>query len=135
MNTIELRSVDSEVMSRVVPCVSIEVDGQEVHDRLNPYFLSTDYCWIEMPISPKKYFLGEIYPEWQSYGETLVLMHCGCGIRECGAIGCSITVQENKVIWSDFRSLPHCEPIEHSPDKLVFDLKHYTEEISKLGDF
>ena len=60
----------------------------------------------EHALPPSRHFLGE--PEWEVYrnDEKVSLLECTCGVPGCWPFLVKITVEEERVVWSNFEQ-PH----------------------------
>ncbi|MEO8285012.1 MAG: hypothetical protein ABI670_01080 [Chloroflexota bacterium] len=90
-------------------------------------------------LPPSGHFLGE--PSWAVYRDIdrVSVLECTCGVPGCWPFMVRITVDEERVIWSDFEQ-PHRR--QGSPagewrydalGPLVFDRRQYVEALSNLA--
>ena len=84
---------------------------------------------------PNKHFLGE--PDYciPENGKVPIL-RCKCGDIDCNPIYVRITVQNDKVIWSDFENPWHTlewtkDPWDYSSLHFVFDRVQYESQLNR----
>jgi hypothetical protein len=85
---------------------------------------------------PSRHFLDKPH-QWYDYDGKVSVLECECGCAGCWDFNVKITLEDDKVIWSDFEQ-PHRGVNSAGGywnyDKLepfVFDRKQYEAELSK----
>lgn len=128
--------------------VRIRVNGRDIIDIVRDYelrFMARDesrllaggYAGLppEEVFLPSMHFLGD--PQWEVYrdGEKVSVLECPCGFPGCWPLLVRVTVEGDRVIWSDFeqphrrRGSPAGEWRYDNLGPFVFDRKQYLEAL------
>lgn len=89
---------------------------------------------IEAIFMPSRRLLGEPEEGWDDWEGMISVFGCGCGVVGCWPLHVRITVQNDVVVWDDFKQ-PHRRRWRH--DRLgpfVFERKEYEAALRRAPD-
>lgn len=124
---------------------SIVVDNESLADLIKTYELpmatkegnpdlAGDYGAIEIGYSSvEKYYLGLEEAGWGDDQDKTILLGCVCGVAGCWPLLCKITVEGDKVVWSDFEQPHRDEDWDYTDfSGFVFDKQQYKNAIEAM---
>ena len=80
---------------------------------------------VEAVLFPSRRMLGEPEDCWDDWEGRISVLGCGCGVVGCWPLQVRITVQDDAVVWNDFRQ-PHRKGWRHDDlGPFVFGRKAY----------
>jgi len=96
--------------------------------------LAGDYHAIEVATSSmEQYYLGSAEAYWGDDKNKTMVLGCSCGIGGCWPLLCKITIDGNKVIWSDFEQPHRDEDWDYSNfEGFEFNKQQYLNEIEAM---
>ena len=80
-----------------------------------------------------EYFLGCGRDAWWGDDENkTLLLGCSCGKTGCWPLLCKITIDGEKVIWSEFEQWHRCPEWVYSNFGFVFDKRQYINALEEI---
>lgn len=128
-----------------ITTVDISVDENPLANIIGPYEkpfaekeghpgLAGDYHPIGVASATlEQYYLGKEDADWGDGDNKTVLLGCSCGAMACWPLLCRITIEKNKVIWSEFEQPHRDEDWDYSHFKgFEFDKQQYLNAIEDM---
>ena len=96
--------------------------------------LAGDYHAIEVATSSlEQYYLGNKGADCGADKNKTMVLGCSCGVSACWPLLCKITVDGDRVIWSDFEQPHRDEEWDYSNfEGFEFDKQQYLDEIEAM---